>query len=89
MATTVPPNTTNWDDFFEFHEEFTFDDSTELEFLCTTFLLINDNDNAFVGSLGMPRLVISLQQANDCLRQIPDHEIYPPAHGDIAIYAPT
>jgi hypothetical protein len=49
MATTVPPNITNWNDFFEIHEEFTFDDSSELEFLRTTFLLINGNDNAFVG----------------------------------------
>lgn len=70
-------------------EEFTIDDSGELEFLCTTYLLIDDYNSAFVGSLEMPELEIGLQQANNCLRQIPDHEIYPPAPGDIAIYAQT
>lgn len=70
---------TSWKSFFtSILESFKHNENDELVFLRTNYILLDVSDGTvYYGSLEIPKLQISLDQARRSLKKIPEEEIYP------------
>lgn len=69
---------TSWKSFTSITESFKHDENDELVFSSTNYILLDESDGTvYYGSLGIPKLQISLDQARRSLKKIPEEEIYP------------
>ncbi len=73
-----PPTVTSWRGFANISEIFNHDEAGKLIFKRTTYITIDESDGkVHYGGLEITQIHITLDQARSCLREVPDHEIYP------------
>lgn len=75
------PLITGWGSFTAIIETFSFKDNkeTHLNAIYIIYLVVDEtNTTVYYGSLNIPKLEISLEQARNPLKIIPENEIYPP-----------
>jgi hypothetical protein len=82
----VPPSlVTSWDSFTEACEFYNPGDNEKMVFSRTSLLLLDPiNGVVYYGWIEIRKRELSLDQARDCLRRIPDDEIYPPLAADLS-----
>ncbi|OIW22828.1 hypothetical protein CONLIGDRAFT_719671 [Coniochaeta ligniaria NRRL 30616] len=69
---------TSWKSFASISESFKHDENGQLVFSHTTYIVLDKDDGTvYYGSLEIPKLQISLEQAINSLKKIPADEIYP------------
>lgn len=85
-----PPAVASLADFTILIESFDEDEDENIISNCTTFILVDKNNcAAWIGSLEIPKKQVTVEQAMESLRRIPDNAIYPNIVPDIPLFPPT
>ncbi len=58
-------------------ESFTQDETGTIKFAFTKFVLVDDDHTVWIGTIDIPKKEVTLEQAINCLRRVPEDEVYP------------